>query len=152
MQTQDRNLRLSPSGETSVRTASSPQVGNGPWYSQTSSPAFLMGSNLFIMMKPLSKNVWSVFFLRKFTQSWRHFLWLRIQLMRKSPKCQAFRVKCLAQRHQTNEGKSQNWKWKASQTHRKIMDGYRLSLQFFWLPKVQVDSAHCQIDWLKHHC
>lgn len=97
-----------------------------------------------------AKNVWSVFFLSKFTRSQRHFLWLRIQLIRKHPKFRAFRGKCLVQ----SPGKWGTGPELEIESFRETPGRWcgRLSLQSFRLPKLQMDSPHCQIDWLKHHC
>ena len=129
-------------------TASNLQVRNGPCYSQSNPPAFFSGL-WFIMMRPLSKKCVVSCFLSKFTPSWRYFLWLRIQLIRKHLKFQAFGVKCLVQSHQANRGQSQNWKWRAPE---RQLDGDKPSRPCFWLPEVQMDSPQCHVDWSKHQC
>lgn len=92
------------------------------------------------------------FFPQQIHASWRHFLWLRIQLIRKHPKFQAFTVKCLVQCLWANEGQSQNWKWKVSEGLLEDNGWWQFVLTDFWLHKVQMDVPYCQIDWSKHHC
>lgn len=132
-------------------TASNLQVRNGPCYSQTNPPAFFSGL-WFIMMQPLSKKCVVSCFLSKFTPSWRYFLWLRIQLIRKHLKCQAFGVKCLVQSHQQTVGRARTGSKELRRDNWKIMDDDRPSRPCFWLPEVQMDSPQCHVDWSKHQC
>lgn len=127
-------------------TASNLQVRNGPCYSQSNPPAFFSGL-WFIMMRPLSKKCVVSCFLSKFTPSWRYFLWLRIQLIRKHLKFQAFGVKCLVQSHQANRGQSQNWKWRAPE--RQLEDnGWWQAIQTMLLASWGPDGLPTVSCWL----